>query len=584
MSIGVLALFAIIPILVALILMVFLRMGAMKAMPLSWLSCFLIAVVIWKLPVSYVTALSIQGVINACSVLIIVFGALLILHTLQYSGGMETIQYGMQQISKDMRVQAIIVGVLYAAFIEGAAGFGTPAALAAPLLLSLGFPPIAAAILCLTFNSFPVTFGGVGTPLLIGLNAGARNIMDALIAGNVLPNDAAFYKIIGENVSLMHLPMIFILPIFMLGFITRLYGPKRSWSDGLAAWKFSLFASFAFGVPYMGLAWLVGPETPALLGGLIGLGVVMYGAKAGFCVPKEVWTFGDDSKWDKSWTGTVAFDKKKELTPTMSQLRAWMPYILIGFILMITRIRSLPFSVWINKYLIIDIRNILGWSGVSDNSIKLLNLPGTLPFAVIALLTIVLHKMPLEKAGAAWKDTFFKMGPATISLCASVALVKVFQGSGSFPAANKALIESLKALGVNTDIVSMPRAMAETIALKVGPLWPVVSSYIGGLGAYITGSNTVSNTLFAQFQWDVASILKLPQTIIIASQAAGGAMGNMICVHNVIAACTVVGLLNREGEIIKKTFIPFFIYGVVVGIVTLILVSINFREFITTVI
>ena len=125
MPIGTLALLALIPIAVALVLMVGLRMGAMKAMPIAWLSCALIAFLAWDLPIPYIASLSIQGAISAAGVLCIVFGALLILHTLQYSGAMETIQYGMQGVSKDMRVQAIIIGYMFAAFIEGAAGFGT---------------------------------------------------------------------------------------------------------------------------------------------------------------------------------------------------------------------------------------------------------------------------------------------------------------------------------------------------------------------------------------------------------------------------------------------------------------------------
>ena len=93
---------------------------------------------------------------------------------------METIQYGMQNITPDRRIQAIIIGYMFAAFIEGAAGFGTPAALAAPLLLSLGFPPLAAAIICLVFNSFPVTFGAVGTPVILGLKFLAPGVNEAV--------------------------------------------------------------------------------------------------------------------------------------------------------------------------------------------------------------------------------------------------------------------------------------------------------------------------------------------------------------------------------------------------------------------
>ncbi|MDR1831833.1 MAG: L-lactate permease [Fusobacteriaceae bacterium] len=577
MSTGFLALLAFIPILVALVLMVWVRLGAMKAMPVAWFTCAVIAVAAWKLPVSYVAALSIQGIINAFSVLIIVFGALLILHTLQYSGGMETIQYGMQKISKDMRVQAIIVGYLYAAFIEGAAGFGTPAALAAPLLLSLGFPPLASAILCLAFNSFPVTFGAVGTPIITGFGTSIANVMDKAVAAGFFADRVGVMKAIGETVTLMHVPMAFILPIFMLGFITRLFGPNRKWSDGFKAWKFCVFAAISFSVPYMFLAWVVGPETPSVVGGLVGLGIVMYGASKGVCVPKEVWTFGDDSKWDKSWTGNVAFDKKAELKPQMSQIMAWLPYILIGGILILTRIRSLPFMKFLQSNIVLRVTDILGWAGVSDSSIQFLYLPGTVPFVLVSILTIVLHKMPGDKAAKAWRDTFKKIIPATISLCAAVALVKIFQGSGNF--SNAKLIEQLQASGVDTAIRSMPRTMAEAIASTVGGAWPAIASYVGGLGAFITGSNTVSDVLFGQFQWDMATINQLPQITIVAAQAAGGAMGNMICVHNVVAVCTVVGLLNREGEIIRKTFIPFIIYGVVVGIIAFALIGTGLRPF-----
>ena len=105
------------------------------------------------------------------------------------------------------------------------------------------------------------------------------------------------------------------------------------------------------------------------------------------------------------------------------------------------------------------------------------------------------------------------------------------------------------------------------------------ASYIGGLGTFITGSNTVSDMLFGMFQWDIAGQLKLPRTVMIAAQAAGGAMGRMICIHNIVVICTVVGLLNREGDILKRTFWPFLLYGVVVGIVTFVLIGIGFSDF-----
>ncbi|MDR3176634.1 MAG: L-lactate permease [Desulfovibrio sp.] len=573
MSLAVLAIFAAIPIVAALVLMVGLRMGAMKAMPIAWLACAVIGIMVWKLPGSYVAALSIQGVISAFGILIIVFGALLILHTLQYSGGMETIQYGMANITKDMRVQAIIVGYMFGAFVEGAAGFGTPAALAAPLLFALGFPPMAAAVICLCFNSFPVSFGGAGIPIIVGIGPALKSVGDALVAAGTVGSFDAFLKLIGETVSLMHAPMALILPVFMLGFITRFFGPNRSWSEGLAAWKFCIFAGLSFVVPYLLLAWLVGPEPPTLVSALIGLGVIFYGAKHGICMPTDkVWTFGDHEKWDPAWTGTIAFSGSKEFKSHMSQTLAWLPYVLVGGILVITRLEFLPIKAWLNNNAVLSFTGILGYSNVNE-SLKILYLPGTIPFILIALCVVFMHRMSGDKVAKAWRDTAMKIWPAAIALCASVALVKIFQGSGVNPE-----LAAQVAAGTAKNLPSMPLAMATTMGNIFGDAWPFLASYTGGLGAFITGSNTVSNLLFGMFQWDIAGQLGFSRIIVTASQVAGGAMGNMVCIHNIIACCSVVGLLNREGEVLRKTFWPFVLYGIVVGIVTYILIGMNYSS------
>jgi lactate permease len=479
---------------------------------------------------------------------------------------METIQFGMQGVSRDMRIQGIIIGYMFGAFIEGAAGFGTPAALAAPLLLSLGFPPLAAAVLCLVFNSFPVTFGAVGTPILVGFGNSLKDVLEDSVAAGHFPSTDAFMKIIGSTVTIMHAPMAIFIGIFMLGFTTRFFGPTRSWKEGLACWKFCVFSAVAFLVPYLVLAWTVGPELPSLLGGLIGLGIVIAGAKNGLFVPKDVWTFGSHEKWDPSWTGNINFGGKTEFKPRMSQFMAWLPYVIIGGLLVLTRVNVLPFKAWLNSHGILPFTNILGYANVRE-TLALLYLPGTVPFMLVALLTIVLHKMPGPKAAKAWKDTIVKMKAPTISLIASVALVKIFQGSGFNPLEGAAKLDS------------MPMAMAKTMADLVGGIWPMFAAFVGGLGAFITGSNTVSDMLFGLFQWDMAGQLGISRTVIVSAQAAGGAMGNMICIHNIVAVCTVVGLVNREGDILKKTFWPFLIYGLVVGIVATILVATGYSSF-----
>jgi lactate permease len=548
---------ALLPILVALVLMVGMRWPSTKAMPLAWLVCVLGAIGAWNLPAAYVAALSLQGIVIAIGVLIIVFGAIIILYTLKYSGGMETIQYGMQNISRDKRIQAIIIGYMFAAFIEGAAGFGTPAALAAPLLLSLGFPPLAAAVICLVFNSFPVSFGAVGTPILVGLkflDPLAKAAVDAGTVGLNFTDFGSFAKVIGQWVTMMHGPMAVILPIFMLGFLTRYFGKNKSWSEGFAAWQFCVFAAVAFLVPYLTFAWLVGPEFPSLIGGLVGLGIIVAGAKAGFCVPKDSWDFGPQSTWDSDWTGTIATSTNTEFKPHMSQFKAWLPYILIGAILVVTRIPELGLKAVLAAQKI-PFNDIMGFKGVSA-SIDYLYLPGTIPFMLVAILTIMIHGMKGEAVKQAWTESFVKMKAPTIALFAAVALVSIYRGSG------------VADIVLNPNSYpSMPLAMAKTVAAFAGNAWPMLASYVGGLGAFITGSNTVSDLLFAEFQWGVAQQLELPRQIIVAAQVAGGAMGNMICIHNIVAVCAVTGLIGREGMILKRTFWPFMLYGIVVGII-----------------
>lgn len=565
MSVGLLALIAAIPIALALVLMVGFRWPATKAMPLAWLVTAVAGVAVWSLPVGYVAALSIQGIITATGILIIVFGAILILYTLRDSGGMETIQYGMQRISPDMRVQAIIIGYLFAAFIEGAAGFGTPAALAAPLLLALGFPPLAAAVICLVFNSFPVSFGAVGTPIIIGLTFLRDLVGEAVTTGAAgvnFTNYESFGMLIGQWVTLMHLPMIFILPIFMLGFISRFFGPNRSWSEGFAAWKFCVFAAVAFSVPYLLFAWFLGPEFPSLIGGLIGLGVVVWGAKRGIAVPKNTWTFGSQKTWDPEWTGTVSTAAEGyKFEARMSQFKAWLPYVLIGIILVLTRINELGLKAWLSSQTIAW-KGILGYESVSG-SIAYLYLPGTIPFMLVAILTIFIHGMSGDKVKAAWVDSIKRMKNPAIALFFAVGLVSIFRGSG------------IGDLALNPNAYpSMPLAMAKALSELVGPAWPMFASFVGGLGAFITGSNTVSNLLFAEFQYGMATQLDLPRQIIVAAQVAGGAMGNMVCIHNIVAVCAVVGLSDREGAILRRTFWPFLLYGIVVGIMVIAMLNI----------
>ena len=140
-----LALIAFIPLVVVVVLMVAFNWPAKRALPLAWLLTLIIAVAMWKLSIMHAIAYTITGFLGGFEVIVIIFGAILIMNTLSRSGAMAAINGMFTSITVDIRIKAIIIGFIFGAFIEGAAGFGTPAALAAPLLISVGFPPLAAA-------------------------------------------------------------------------------------------------------------------------------------------------------------------------------------------------------------------------------------------------------------------------------------------------------------------------------------------------------------------------------------------------------------------------------------------------------
>ena len=556
MSLALLASVALLPIVLALVLMVGLRWPATRAMPVAWLVTAVAGLFLWKMPLSFVLASTLNGFGGAINVLIIVFGAILILYTLRDSGGMETINHGFHGISRDRRVQVIIIAAIFSAFLEGAAGFGTPAAIAAPLLLSLGFPALAAAMVCLILNSFPVTFGAVGTPVWFGLSNLKPQVEAAIAAGQAgdITSFAMFLKVIAQWSVLLHLPMVFILPLFVNMMLTRYFGRNKSWTEGLGAWKFSLFASTCFAVPYVATAFLIGEEFPALVGGLIATGLVVTAAKKGFLLPEKVWDFGPHSTWEKEWTGSIATEENKEFKAHMSQFRAWLPYVLIGVILVLTRVNFLPLKALLNN-INIEIPNILGYASV-DYSIKPLYLPGTIPFMLVAIITIFLHGMNAEKVKKTWADSFRALKNPTIALFFAVAMVEIFKQSAK------------NTLG----LPSMPLAMAQAAAGMAGSSWPMFTSFVGALGAFITGSNTVSDLLFAEFQYATATQLAIPKQLIVSLQAVGGAMGNMVCIHNIVAASATVGLAGLEGMLIRRNALPMLLYGLVAGSLGLVFV------------
>lgn len=532
---------ALTPVLAVFLFLVILRLPAVKAMPASLVLTAVLTMLVWQVPIVQILAASIEGIIISFTILWIIFGAIFLLNTLTISGAMAVIRDGFSTISPDRRVQVVVIAWLFGAFIEGAAGFGTPAAIAAPLLVALGFPPLAAAALTLIADSSPVTFGAVGTPFVIGvaegLSSGGAPV--PLVAARL--GDLPFASFINSTAVFTILLDVFIgslIPIILVLILTRFFGENRSWREGLAIWKFALFAGFSFTLPALVVAGLFGPEFPSMLGGLIGLAIVIPATQRGFLLPKETWKLANEQ--------TVY----QESTRRLSLHLAWAPYLLVALLLVITRLRSLPIMAWLQG-IEVSYENILGTQ--VSTGFSPLYLPGTI-FLVVVLVTALIHRMTVKQVGKAFQQSASALRNTVIALGAAMPMVRIFIHSG-----------------VNTaGLESMPIQLATLLADLVGNYWPIFAPMVGSLGSFISGSATFSNMMFSLFQFGVATQVGVSERLVIALQALGANAGNMISVINVVAAATVVGMQDREGEILRFTLVPMLFYVGYAGILGLI--------------
>ncbi|WP_261883234.1 L-lactate permease [Vibrio pelagius] len=548
-----LALLAFSPIVVAAILLVGLNWPAKKAMPVAFGLTVLIALFGWDMSSTRVLASVFQGFGITVSVLWIVFGAIFLLNTLKHTGAITTIRNGFTDISADRRVQAIIIAWCFGSFIEGASGFGTPAAIAAPLLVAIGFPALAAVLMGMMIQSTPVSFGAVGTPIIVGVNKGldTHNIGESLVAHGSTWD--AYLQQITSSVAMIHATVGVMIPVLMAMMLTRFFGKNKSWTEGLDILPFALFAGAAFTIPYALTGVFLGAEFPSLIGGLVGLAIVVTAAKRGFLVPKSQWDFESEDKWPAEWLGSLKIDLDDNTGENkMSMARAWAPYVLLAVTLVASRV-SPEFKGFL-KSVSLSFSNILGETGVST-AIQPLYLPGGI-LVFVALIAVLIQgrsAAPLAKAFGESSKTLIGAG---FVLVFTIPMVRIFINSGVNAA----------------DLASMPVTTANFAADLVGSAFPALSATVGALGAFIAGSNTVSNMMFSQFQFEVAQTLTISSAVVVALQAVGAAAGNMIAIHNVVAASATVGLLGREGATLRKTVIPTFYYLVMAGIIGLVVI------------
>ncbi len=580
-----LILLALLPLAAIAVIMVLLYQPATITMPIAWGIAAVAAYIGWEMSPTLIAAASIRGALTATRILVIVFGAILLLYTLKQSGAFEVINAGFSSISDDRRVQVILLVFLMGSFIEGAAGFGTPAAIVGPLLVGLGFPPLAAVVVALTGNILAITFGAVGTPLIIGFEdvvfgqdpTEAGTAAYAVVQNGGFESVSAYVAQIGFWAAVIHAVVGIAIPFIGVAMMTRFFGEERSLKPAIEVIPLTLFAWASFVVPYLLTAYFLGPTFPGLLGAMIGLLVVGSTLRAGYFLPEEEWDFGPQEQWPDHWIGKiepgtgmgdssggqrVAADGgtrtfKDMHNQDMSLGMAWTPYILVAALLIVTRVVG-PVQQFLASTGVVAWNNILGTP--FSEGVELLYLPGSL-FVLVAVVTYGLHGMGTSGIKKSWSEAVRNIIPAVIALWFAVATVMVMQKTGA-----PVVIEN-----VETVNLGMLQLLSDATADLTGQLFPFFSGFIGAFGAFIAGSNTVSDILFGLFQFEAAQQIGAPTQIVVAAQAVGGAIGNLIAIHNVVAALTVVGLIGEEGRVIRLELIPVLYYGVATGILTLIL-------------
>lgn len=540
------SLIALVPIATVFGLLVLAKRPASQAMPLAYLVTAGIALLVWQVPIAQVAASSIQGLVAAAEILYIVFGAILLLNTLQESGAIATIRQSLLGISQDRRIQVIIIAWLFGSFIEGASGFGTPAVITVPLMVAIGFPPMAAVVAALIIQSTPSTFGAVGTPIMIGMDAGLGGV--PIVEQHLVDlglSQANYLVTIGRWAAIFHGIIGTFLPLVLVMTITAGFGESKSFRAGIKAWKFALLAGLAFTVPYTLTALLLGPEFPTLIGGLIGLSIVVPAARQGFLVPRQIWDFPLQSSGEP----TLNYS---HISNHLSAAKAWLPYGLLGVFLMVSRLEFLPIRGWLQS-----VR--FTWSNILGTEVTVSTQPLYLPptvFISVVAITFFLHKMKPAAMERAVIQALPMLQKTALALGSAILMARVFINSG-----------------VNTSgLSSMPLTLADGMAALAGQTWPLFSPLVGTIGSFVAGSVTVSNMMFALFQFGVALQIANPTAMVLGLQCVGASAGNIICVSNIVAAEATVGLVGLEGTLIRKVLFPTLYYVVFAGLLGMLLV------------
>ena len=424
----------------------------------------------------------------------VVFWAVVLYRITVDTGKFEIIKDSVGGLTQDRRIQALLIAFAFGAFIEGAAGFGTPVAIAAAMLTGLGFSPFYAAGICLLANTAPVAFGSIGIPV----------VTLAGITGLPLADLSA-------NVGRICAPMSVFIPSYLILVM-----------GGMRALRGVLPAAILCGVSFAGTQFYVsnfiGPQLTDILASLAAIGSLV--VLLHFWKPKDSFTMDGAAKTHVLKTHE-----------TSATLAAWMPYILLVILVLLWSLDGV-------KAILNQATSSFGWPGLhnliqrmppvagkpspyaASYTLNLLSASGT-ACMIAAFLSALLLKMPMSALGSTIATTFRQLKFSILTIATVLGLAFLMNYSGA--------------------TATLGLAFAAT-----GVLFPFFSALLGWLGVFLTGSDTSANALFGNLQVVTANTLGLNPLLMAASNSAGGVMGKMISLSSIAVAAAATGMTQTD--------------------------------------
>jgi lactate permease len=508
------------------ILLIPLRRPAYEATPIAYAITVAIALIAWEISGVVLAASILNALIVFLELLLIVVFALMVLNVMIETGSLDTIKTAIGNVTADERVLAMLLAWGLVGFVEGIAGFGTPAVIAAPVLVYFGLRPLKAVAICLIGNSTAVPFGAAGTPIVIGfagLDLGEQVIADAIF------HTAALHGA---------------LSIFITCFIVYIVTSDKPKGSFLEFVPFAVLSALSFSLPYLAIAWFVGPELPSIVGGIVALSVIAFAADRGFLLPPDKSIPRRRTEREEVREKQTRHEGSgREPITAAGMLLSFAPFIVMSLALIASRL--VPGM----RETLQDVTITFGeFRGIALRDLTPLYAPYFyLALALVtALVSFRIGRDTVQKAAAA---TFRRVRTASIVLIFIIAMTQLL------------LISEMN----QADLPSMPQVLGEGFAGLLGGTFVVFSGFLGAFGSFMTGSATVSNLLFGSLQVDAANALGRPVAIFIALQLIGAGVGNMISLSNIAMAASAAGVDSREGEVIRETIVPMVVVCLVAG-------------------